>query len=1435
MQTRRHNLFTTIRTEGAILPADLLQRVAEGDSGLEGLRPEDYHLSGEKLNEAVNRSWNRLLGAWRAFHTAREKLPQDDPATSVTREKWLLPLFRELDFGRLPSAKAVQIEDKSYPISHSWEQTPIHLLGWEIDLDRRTRGVAGAATTSPHSMVQEFLNRSDGHLWAFLSNGRTLRILRDNVSLTRQAYVEFDLQSMMDGEIYADFTLLWLLCHQSRVEAERPEQCRLEKWSQAAHQQGTRALDQLRGGVEQAIKALGRGFLVHPKNTELRDKLYTGALSAQDYYRQLLRMVYRLLFLFVAEDRGLLVDPSADERARERYTLYYSTARLRQLAERHRGTRHGDLFHGLILVMEKLGSDDGCPELGLPALGSFLWSNEAIADLAGTASGGDRAVKNDREQRPHSPLPTAHSPSSPTPPCSIANTDLLAAVRELAFTVDRNVLRVVDYKNLGAEELGSIYESLLELHPRINQDAGTFELGTAAGHERKTTGSYYTPTSLINCLLDSALDPVLDEAVKGGNGQRVVGRGETKTPYSPLPDGHSSSSTHSPLPTAHSPSSTPEQRILNLKICDPACGSGHFLIAAAHRIGKRLAAVRTGDDEPAPDALRHAIRDVIARCIFGVDVNPMAVELCKINLWLESLEPGKPLSFLDHHIQCGNSLLGTTPALLVKGIPDEAFKPIEGDDKTVCSEMKRLNRDERRGQKTFDFEGRGKPWERMGDLATSMAQLDEADDSTVADIRSKQERYEELVQSSGYLFGHFWADAWCAAFVWKKTKEFDYGITEELFRQIERNPHAIVPWMRDEIERLTKLYNFFHWHLAFPQVFRVPAEDEEPQNEQTGWSGGFDVVLGNPPWERIKIQEKEWFSQRAPEIANAKNAASRRKLIAGLRNNAPQLFRDFKDACRASEAQSHLFRVSGRYPMCGRGDINTYMIFSELNQSVIGPRGRAGFIVPSGIATDDTTKFFFQFLIRNGILVSLFDFRNKGFFGDVAGAQGNRIALVTLAGMHKPVSESRFMFRGESISDLSNVERVFTLNKQDVAAMNPNTLTCPVFQSQRDAEIVKRVYRSMPVLHRDTLNAPNKWTIRIRRVLDMNKSDVLAQCTAEPDGNSTDWVPVCESKMMHQFDAKFGTYEGVILTGKGVRQIPTPDSESRNNPRFQPKPRYWIRASDLLPRIADGFDGQWLLVWRDITSNVDFRTVIASVIPFMGTDFTLRMATVEPRSQVPCLVALLNSFAFDYVARQKLGGTHLSDYISFQLPVPSPDSLVEPPCWDRRASFQMWTGQRVLELTYTAWDLQAFALDCDYAGPAFRWDEERRFLLRCELDAAFFHLYLGPPAEWGVDSPQLREMFPTPRNAVDYIMETFPIVKRKDDKQHGEYRTKRVILEIYDAMQKAIDTGQPYRTRLDPPPGPPTDADGNFIPMGQWDPANWPPHIHPPREATKNK
>ena len=312
MQTSQPNTFTTIRTEGALLPADLLSRIVHGDRSIEGLAPQDYHLlAGEKVNEATSWAWNRLTGYWASFKAIKARLPQGDPGTTDTRERWLLYLFRELGYERLTTERAIEVDGKSYPISHGWGHVPIHLVGVGVDLDRRSAGVAGAARSSPHSLVQELLNASEKHLWAFVSNGLQLRILRDNSSLSRQSYVEFDLEAMMEGDVYPDFVVLWLLCHKSRVEAERAQECWLEKWSQVGQEQGTRALEGLRGGVEEAIKALGQGFLSHRSNHALRDSLKSGRLTKQDYYRQLLRLVYRQIFLFVAEDRGLLLDPEA--------------------------------------------------------------------------------------------------------------------------------------------------------------------------------------------------------------------------------------------------------------------------------------------------------------------------------------------------------------------------------------------------------------------------------------------------------------------------------------------------------------------------------------------------------------------------------------------------------------------------------------------------------------------------------------------------------------------------------------------------------------------------------------------------------------------------------------------------------------------------------------------------------------------------------------------------------------------------------------------------------------------------------------------------------------------------------------------------------------------------------------------------------------------
>ena len=1350
MKPKRSNIFSAIRTEGALLPADFLLKVSEGDPSVPGLRPSDYHLlENERLNEAINHSWNRLVPAWKALKKALKMENMPGALTGVTRERWLLPLFQELGYGRLTPSKAIEIEGKIYPISHFWNNVPIHLLGIGIALDRRTPGAHGAARQSPHSLVQEFLNRSEAHLWAFVSNGLRLRILRDNVSLTRQAYVEFDLEAIMEGEIYSDFAVLWLLCHQSRVEGDPPEECWLEKWTKLAYEQGTRALEHLREGVRAAINALGTGLLSCPQNTVLRKRLKEGDLSPQDFYRQLLRFVYRLIFLFAAEDRGLLLVPEADKKAKEIYNQYYSTKRLRKLAETMRGSRHVDLGRMVFLIFEKL--DTGCKELALPALGSFLWSKEAISDLVGQ---------------------------------DIENHHLLSAIRYLSFIIDGATRRPIDYRNIGSEELGSIYESFLEFHPELNIEAGTFEIKTSAGHERKSTGSYYTPTSLINSLLDTALEPVVEARLSEAKSRVANGEWQKEA----------------------------EKALLSLKICDPACGSGHFLIAAAHRLAKRLASIRTGDAEPGPDAQREALRDVISKCIYGVDINPMAVELCKVNLWMEALVPGHPLSFLDHHIRCGNSLLGTTPALIKLGIPDEAFKPVEGDDKKFCTSLRKENKRARKGQKTLWKPDTHEPWRKIHKmLAQEFSRLVNLADENIESVREKEAKYGNLIQSDTFITEKLIADAWCAAFVWEKTTSKPYPVTEETFRKLKTDPSSLSPETINEIERLAKEYQFFHWHIEFPDVFSLPPEGQEAENEHTGLNGGFDVVLGNPPWERIKLQEKEFFSSRDLQIAKAKNKAKRERLIKALAQSAPELFKAFHEEKRKSEAQSHFIRNSGRYPLCGRGDVNTYSIFAELKRDLMSPTGRVGCIVPSGIATDDTTKFFFQSLMEKKELSSLYDFENRnGIFPGVH--RSYKFSLLTMTGRGLPAVEgAEFAFFLHDPSELKDKKRRFTLSARDIALINPNTKTCPIFRTRQDAELTKAIYRRVPVLIKEGASHGNPWGMVIKRFFDMNQPKVVGMCRQYIENNNLSfWERMFEAKLFHQFDHRWATYHDT----KVVKFT----ENDKTSPQKTVMPRYWIPSLEVEKRLKrvdkNGkliweWTKKWLIGWRDVTNTTNERTIVASILPKSGTDFTIRIAMpqeCEKKGQIT-LVSNFNSFCLDFVARQLMGGTHLSDYITKQLPVLPPSTYSSPTPWDKTCTLSEWLLPRVLELTYTSWDLKPFAEDCGYDGPPFKWNDERRFLLRSELDAAFFHLYLGTQEEWEENATQeLLEFFPTPRDAVSYIMETFPIVKRKDEQKYGTYLTKETILKIYDLMAEAIATDTKYNTTLNPPPADPSCA-----------------------------
>jgi hypothetical protein len=1335
--------FTAITSEGGLLPTDFLQELVSPKITIEGVAPVAYHLAeGERIGEQVNRSWNRLQGCWQNFKKSiADKLPGDS-TTTETRERWLLPLFQELDFGRLTAARAFEVEGRSYPISHTWNQVLIHLVGSHLDIDRRTPGATGAAKASPHSLVQQALNASDAHLWGVVSNGLTLRLLRDNIALTRMAYVEWDLQAVFDGDLYSEFFLLWLVCHESRFGGERPELCWLEKWKKASEDKGLRALENLRPGVEKAITALGEGLVSHQANEKLREKLRTGALSPQQLYEQVLRVVYRLLFLFVAEDRGLLHPPlpkndkeaeNTSLKARKRYDEFYSLSRLRGLTLYRAGTPHPDLWNAFQLICQKLGSDTGSPELALSTLGSFLWD-------------------------------TARSTPDLTD-CSVSNRQFLTAIHALAFVQDGTVRRGVDYKNLGSEELGSVYESLLELHPVVNADAGTFELGTASGSERKTTGSYYTPDSLVQCLLDSALEPVMVEAVRGKHGPDVA------------------------------------ERLLSLKVCDPAVGSGHFLIAAAHRIAKRVAAARSGEDEPSPESTRTALRDVIGRCLYGVDVNPMAAELCKVSLWLEALEPGKPLSFLDHHIRVGNSLLGSTPLHISQGIPDDAFKPIEGDDKKACAALKKLNARERTGFGELFVREDASNFESLRQAALS---VDELADDTPEALHQKEAAFAEAHRNYTFLRAQHLADAWCAAFVIQKVfrpgTTGSIGITQSTLRKVSQGEY-IGEDLNTEIQRLARQYQFFHSHLEFPDVFGADGK------------GGFDVSLGNPPWERVKLQEKEWFAANGrPDIANAPNATARGRLIAALSSEEPGMWAKYLRALRLSEGGSHFMRNSGLYPLCGRGDINVYTIFAERMRNLLRKKGYFGAVLPTGVVTDETTQFFFQNVVETKSLVSVFDFENReGFFPAVDSRM--KFCLFTCGSISgEAAMAADFVFFAHALGDLRDPQRRYSLSREDMQTLNPNTLTCPVFRTRADAELSLEVHRRIPLFRRETAEQVlSPWDCDLERgfrqgedeetlkQLGFERSKLLFTCDEVQGKNG--FVPLVEGKTFDIYDHRAAS---IVLSKSAVfrpRQPVETPSELHRDPSFTATPYFWAQADVAKAK----FPWIWFVAHKKVTSATNERTMVATILASCAVNDTVHVFTPSPKALMnllPLLCANLCSFALDYLGRQKLGGNAYSMFVAKQLPLMPPSTYASPSLWaGGTQTLHDWLLPRVLELTNTAWDMEAFAQDCGWSGPPFRWNEERRFLLRCELDAAFFHLYLGQEDEWEKQTEALTKAFPAPRDAVSYIMDTFPIVKRKDEaKFDGDYRTKRVILEIYDALAESMRTGQSYKTLLNPLP-----------------------------------
>jgi hypothetical protein len=1384
-------LFDALTIEGGLLPPEWLAKVAALEAPAQ--KPADYHVpKGLELRDEITRYW-RIAEALRADYVTARAHARDDAAavTRVFLEQLLIQVFGFTDL--VPAGRREaggRIFDIAYEALGGRLPVVIGVPTAWLDTSVARHG-DGARRRSAWGVLQEYLNASDDVLWGIASNGLRLRIGRDNSSLTRPAWIEADLERIFEEERYADFSVLWLVLHASRFGrvGVPVAECPLETWRDAAREAGTRAREQLRTGVEAALFALGRGFLAHPDNTALRQALATGELTPAEYFNELLRLVYRMIFLLTIEERGILHEDSVSAETRGLYAEGYGMRRLRERAvRRSQYDRHTDLWASLRPVFNALGRACGEAALGLPELGGLF-----------------------------APRQCTHLDAS-----MLENRALLEAVFRLAWIRENAALARVNWKDMGPEELGSVYESLLELVPRIGDDGRSFDFaapGETAGNARKLTGSYYTPDSLVQQLLDTALEPVIPE--------RIAANPED-----------------------------PEGALLRITVIDPACGSGHFLLAAARRLASHLARIRTGGT-PGAHEYRIALRDVVTHCIHGVDRNPMALELARMSLWLETYTPDRALGFLDHHLVLGDALVGLLDLSVLKdGIPDDAYNTLTGDDREVANTLKKVNRAARKAleklQKSENLEL------RLGTeaLAEAFAGLDALSDDAIESVEAKRARYHELREEADCSPVALAADLYLGAFLMpKRLAEGEQKLTERA--AIERFPQTGTLLMALDgtlgvghtvaraATKVCREARVLHWALAFPQVFA---------------RGGFEVVVGNPPWEMLQTDAQEFFATKDPQIAQAQNLAKRSSLIEGrLKQENPGLYLAFKTEEARVHRVQHFVHTGARYPYSAFGRINLASLFAELSDQVRSPEGRAGLVLPSGTATDAFTQKLFRHF-SNGRLVSLYDFENReGLFPGVH--RSYKFCLFTIGRS----AAAEFAFFLARVPELADVRRRFELSAEDFQLINPNTRTCPIFRSRADAELTKKIYRNVPVLIDETKPEAegNPWRLSFMLMFMMNTDSRLF--LDQPEEGA---LRLYEGKLVHQFDHRWITYEAISTTTRSLDSRDITAAE-KADPRFMVRPRYWVPAAEVRRRVARvpkgiieileydedtwhlQFIGQWIagyylnrgdqqkgeeflgrskpteetprrliswsspealesefplddaevtslqlcsagrqmiemliaartpkwiLGWRDICRSTDERTVIASVVPLAGCgDTLLLMFPHAAPAQVAALLADQCSLVHDFVARQKVGGTHLKFHVKKQI-----TNL--PPSWYSQADLR-FIVPRVLELTYTADDLRPWAEDLGYRRAPFRWDPDRRALLRAELDAYYARLYR-------LTRDELRYILdPADVLGPDCPSETFRVLKQKEERQYGEYRTRRLVLEAWerlDAEQRTI-------------------------------------------------
>ncbi len=1432
--------FAAIEVVGGLLPTDVIAQIAAGDAAEQS--DESYDIpKGLKLRDEIARFYQIAHAHWESFEAGKG-------ANASAPIGFVQSLLSEcFGFKTLTKSAGKQITDRTFPVNFSAENGRIPvIIAPSAPADSRKPGIDEALSQfgddtrkrSSTQLLQEYLNADEDALWGITCDGSVLRIMRDNASLTRPAWIEVNFEKIFTEGLFPDFSAAWLILHASRfgVECTSPSDCPLERWKERSRLDGAAAKDNLRLGVEAALIELGRGFIQHSFNSELRDQLQSGELRRQAYYEELLRLVYRIIFLFAAEDRDLLHAPNTSDAARKAYLGGYSLHRLRERCVRNASLdKNIDAWEGMKSLFKALS--DGQPALGLVALGG-LFDPDKLEHLGN---------------------------------CKIDNKRFLKAIWRVAwFRPEGQSMTKVNWRDMETEELGSVYESLLELTPELNLEARdfTFAEGDATkGNARKVSGSYYTPDSLVKLLLDTTLDPVLDAA-------------EARNPNDPVSE------------------------ILKLSMIDPACGSGHFLLGAARRAAARIARHRM-PGAISQEVFQHALREVVGNCIYGSDRNPMAVELCKVALWIEALEPGKPLSFLDARIQCGDSLIGVFDYEMLKaGIPDDAYKAMSGDDKEVAKAYERLNKDERDGKAASGFiKTLAAPTEII-DGARKIAAMPE---DTLKEVKAKARAFAKYEASDQWQRLKLACDMYVAAFFTPKVGEepsartlvdMPVPTTGAMWEALSGKIRSDI--LQDNAHSVSDQNSALHWPLAFPAVMA---------------RGGFDAVVGNPPWEVSQLSETEFFAARDATIA-ALPGDKRKKAISKLEEDNPALWGEFVGAKRGFEANNTFIRASKRFEKTAVGKLNTYSLFAEhfsklarrgskshdtattsLLQAIAdtggvreAPSGRAGMIVPTGIATDSSNSGFFGDLVATKRLNALYDFENRdGIFPSVH--RSFKFSILSIG----PAKIANFAFFLHDVSMLEEKERRFTLTPEQIEAINPNTKTAPVFRSRADAELTAKLYAKAPVLIEERPENPegdkNPWGITFQQGLfnmtsasdlfrggqDLERTGFVRSGTDWEHSDGRRYVPLYEAKMIHHYDHRWATYEGED-EDQSTRDVTL---EEKQDPNFEPTPRYWVpedevdlRASRVPTRLKSAFrkedaeaclkvlvewalgstpglsphnpiaslrdiqahltnvlgpqatstsvvgrslqkwlsvaaprgvemqrytplneddlafikdyDGRWLeltgelidrkkprwlMGFRDICRATDERTVIGGIFPAVGVGNNLPIWSPSgchsPR-EIAALCALFSSLIFDFIARHKVGGTHLNFFIAEQLPAFSPAQF-SPSELD-------YVQDRVIRLVYTSQKLRHWAEDLGYSGKPFIYQPEERMQIRSELDAFF-------AKKFGMTREELAYVLdPHQAKGENYPSETFRGLKNKEMNQFGEYKTQRLTIEKYDAV-----------------------------------------------------